>query len=126
MGAWFKMGSLNVTQGMVSGQGYKELYRMKLEEIDRLMEQYERDIIGFLADVYFHFGEGKPEGRAEEAARKRLHDAVNSAGLPFEKGNEILGIAEDSITEADMNGFRRGFRTSMRICMDGMKGGVAI
>lgn len=65
------------------------------EERDRLKELYQKDLVGVLSELYAY------------------------VGLDIQEQEK-----DKSILEAEKNGFRRGFQIALRLCMEGMTGGV--
>lgn len=105
------------------------------------MEQYEAfkkvredrakgDLIGTIhnSEVYellgFHKMTTEGEKESWEAFTKALGDVT--VGVSVNTRNDVEDRAQDFGNEREETGFRIGFHMAMRLCMEGMNGGVMI
>lgn len=105
------------------------------------MEQYEAfqkireaqaksDLIGIIhnSEVYellgFHRVTNMREKESWDAFTEELKSVAGVA--PVNKRNDVEDRAQDFGNEREETGFRLGFHMAMRLCMEGMNGGVRI
>ncbi len=63
---------------------------------------------------------GRSETAAEMEANMKLEEAIEKA----QPANRLIDLASEYAAEAKEAGFKQGFRVAMRLCMEGMDGGV--
>ena len=94
--------------GETSREGYMELNRIHIEEKGKIRCLYEKE----------------PESVQEQKKYGELEEFLNSGKHSFHTKDKILCITNEYGVAAEESGFRRGFQTAMRLCMEGMRGGV--
>lgn len=63
---------------------------------------------------------GRSETAAEMEANMKLEEAIEEA----QPANRLIDLASEYAAEAKEAGFKQGFGVAMRLCMEGMDGGV--
>lgn len=113
--------------GYISREGYEALLSNEKAERLKMMKQSEEDIVGFLYELPVYLApERKQESREEARIFEKLTDYLKDGKHSFDIRNTILCLANEYGIAAEESGFRRGFQVAMRLCMDGMRGGVMI
>lgn len=88
------------------------------------------DLIGAIHDseVYELLGFHTVMTMGEKEAWAAFTEALgNVAGdAPANKKNNVEDLAQNFGTEREETGFRLGFHTAMRLCMEGLNGGVGL
>ena len=90
--------------------------------------QAKSDLIGSIhnSEVYellgFHRETTIREKESWEAFTEALGNVAGDA--PINKKNNVEDWAQDFGNEREETGFRIGFHTAMRLCMEGLNGGV--
>lgn len=108
----------------ISGWGYQELNRLNQEEKSRLKEQYQTDLVGTLSELPAYLGMELWESKEETRVFQKLIEAVQDGKDSYDARDAILCLANEYGMAAEESGFRRGFQIAMRLCMEGLKGGV--
>lgn len=108
----------------ISGAGYAKLYQVHMEEKKKLGDLYKKDMVSTLSNLYSYFGMELEGSRKGQDIFWSLTEAVKAGEYLTEAHDRILCLATEYGVEAEENGFRRGFRTAMKLCMDSMGGGV--
>lgn len=108
----------------ISGAGYERLYQVGMEERKKLGDLYQRDMVSAISRLYTYVGMEVKESRKGQDIFQRLTESVGAGGRVTETQDNILCLALEYGIESEENGFRRGFRTAMKLCMDSMGGGV--
>lgn len=86
------------------------------------------DLLGWMygSDLFdlLDFEKRRSEGeiRAWDAFKKTLENIAVDA--PVMKRNDVEDRAQDFGNEREETGFRIGFHVAMRLCMEGMNGGI--
>lgn len=70
----------------------------------------------------FHRATSTGEKESWEAFTEAL--GIVSGDAPINKRNDVEDRAQDFGNEREETGFRLGFHTAMRLCMEGLSGGV--
>ncbi len=115
------------------------MLKNKIMEVNKKMEQSqatakalrESDIInerrreGFSTDMVNEIcwlvnSAGRSETAAEMEANMKLEEAIEEA----QPANRLIDLASEYAAEAKEAGFKQGFGVAMRLCMEGMDGGV--
>ncbi len=115
------------------------MLKNKIMEVNKKMEQsqaaakaiMESEIIserrreGFSTDMVKEIcwlvnSAGRSETAAEMEANMKLEEAIEKA----QPANRLIDLASEYAAEAKEAGFKQGFRVAMRLCMEGMDGGV--
>lgn len=92
--------------------------------------QAKSDLIGAIhnSEVYellgFHMVKTTGEKESWEAFAEALGSVIGD--VPVNKRNNVEDRAQDFGNEREETGFRLGFHTAMRLCMEGLNGGVRI
>lgn len=108
----------------------EEIYKMEQYEAarKRRMERAGYDLIGTLIDseVYDLLGFGTVMTARESESWAAFSEAFeNAAGdIHVNARNDVEDKARDFGNEREETGFRIGFHTAMRLCMEGLNGGV--
>lgn len=63
---------------------------------------------------------GRSETAAEMEANMKLEEAIEAA----QPAGRLIDLAAECAIEAKESGFKQGFRVAMRLCMEGLNGGV--
>ena len=63
---------------------------------------------------------GRNETAAEMEANMKLEEAIEAA----QPAGRLIDLAAEYAIEAKESGFKQGFRVAMRLCMEGLNGGV--
>lgn len=112
-------------EALISSEGLKETAKVDKEERTKMMQMYKTDIVGFLYELPVYL---TPENRQESSQEIRLFgkltDYLENGKYSFDTQDTILCLANEYGMAAEENGFRNGFAAAMKICMEGMKGGV--
>lgn len=108
----------------ISGAGYERLYEVSMEERKKLGELYQKDMVSAISSLYTYIGMELKESRKSQDIFQRLTGTVRAGGHVTKTQDSILCLALEYGVESEENGFRRGFRTAMKLCMDSMGGGV--
>lgn len=108
----------------ISGAGYERLYQEGMEERKKLGDLYQTDMVSAISSLYTYVGMELEESRKSQDIFQRLTGTVKAGGHVPETQDSILCLALEYGIESEENGFRRGFRTAMKLCMDSMGGGV--
>lgn len=105
------------------------------------MEQYEAfkkvreaqakgDLIGSIhnSEVYELLGFHRVATVGEKESWAAFSEALGNAaaGVPVNTRNDVEDLAQNFGNEREETGFRLGFHMAMRLCMEGMNGGVMI
>lgn len=105
------------------------------------MEQYEAfkrtreaqakgDLIGTIhnSEVYELLGFHRLTPTREKESRDIFTEALGNVtkDVPVNKRNDVEDRVQDFGNEREETGFRLGFHTAMRLCMEGLNGGVMI
>lgn len=110
---------------LISCEGLKETARVDREDRIKMMQKSKTDIVGFLYELPEYLA---PENRQESSQEIRLFgkltDYLENGKYSFDTQDTILCLANEYGMAAEENGFRNGFVAAMRICMEGLKGGV--
>lgn len=81
-------------------------------------ERLESDMVG---EIYYLVNSAeRNETAAEMEASMKLEEAAEK-GMPT---NKIIDLACECSAEAKEAGFKQGFHTAMKLCMEGLRGGV--
>lgn len=116
-----------VREGCISREGYEKLLRCEKEERLKMMKQLKEDIVGFLYDIPAHLDpERKQESREETRIFDKLTDYLNGEINSFDIRNMILCLVTEYSMASEESGFRQGFHMAMRLCIEGLNGGVRI
>ena len=110
----------------ISGMGYRELNRLNNETKEKLKELYQKDLIGTLSELHTYFGFELYESREGQQVFQRLVDFLDKENYSFREKDAIIVLANEYGIASEECGFRRGFQTAMRLCMEGMKGASCI
>lgn len=108
----------------ISRAGYERLYEVSMEERKKLGDLYQKDMVSAISSLYTYVGMELKESRKGQDIFQRLTEAVGAGGHVTETQDRILCLVIEYGAESEENGFRRGFRTAMKLCMDSMGGGV--
>lgn len=108
----------------ISGAGYERLYEAGMEERKKLGDLYQKDMVSAISSLHIYVGIELEESRKSQDIFQRLAGTVRAGGHVTETQDSILCLALEYGIESEENGFRRGFRTAMKLCMDSMGGGV--
>ena len=105
------------------------------------MEQYEAfnkarevqtkgDLIGTIhnSEVYELLGFHKVTTAGEKESWAAFAEALGSVAgdVPASRRNDVEDLAQNFGNEREETGFRIGFHMAMRLCMEGMNGGVMV
>lgn len=115
------------------------MLKNKIMEVNKKMEQsqattkaiMESEIInerqreGFSTDMVKEIcwlvnSAGRSETAAEMEANMKLEEAIGEA----QPAGRLIDLATEYAIEAKESGFKQGFRVAMRLCMEGLNGGV--
>lgn len=110
--------------GEISREGYAELYRLGDKLKNEMRELYQADMVGTLLKLPDYLDMERHESAEEKREFQKLADFLEAGNHPFSTRDTILCITNDYGIAAEESGFRKGFRTAMRLCMEGMGGGV--
>lgn len=92
--------------------------------------QAKSDLIGAIhnSEVYELLGFHMVKTAGEKGAWDAFTEALGSVAgdAPVNKRNNVEDRAQDFGNEREETGFRLGFHTAMRLCMEGLNGGVGI
>ncbi len=110
--------------GEISREGYMELNRIHIEEKGKMRHLYEKDLVSTLSELRYYLDIDIPESVQEQKKYGELEEFLDGGKYPFKTRDRILCIANEYGIAAEESGFRRGFQTAMRLCMEGMRGGV--
>lgn len=110
--------------GETSREGYMELNRIHIEEKGKIRRLYEKDLVSTLSELRYYLDIDIPESVQEQKKYGELEEFLDGGKYPFKTRDRILCIANEYGIAAEESGFRRGFQTAMRLCMEGMRGGV--
>ena len=77
-----------------------------------------------ISELRYYLDIDIPESVQEQKKYGELEEFLNGGKYPFKTKDRILCIANEYGVAAEESGFRRGFQTAMRLCMEGMRGGV--
>lgn len=97
------------------------------EAFNRIREaQAKHDLIGAIhnSEIYELLGFGSVFTKGEKQSWDEL--TKNLAKASVEKAREIEELAIDYGNDREETGFRLGFHVAMRLCMEGLNGGVAL
>lgn len=109
----------------ISNEGYMKILEQDKVERLKMMEQSRVDMIGFLHEIPNYLNpEGKQESWEEAKIFSKLTDYLKSENYSFDALDKILCLANEYGMAAEESGFRRGFQIAMKLCMEGLKGGV--
>lgn len=104
---------------------------MQQEEWGKIRtERAKSDLIGTIhnSEVYellgFHKITTAGEKKSWEAFTKALTSVAEDA--PVNKRNDVEDRAQDFGNEREETGFRLGFHMAMRLCMEGLQGGIRL
>lgn len=88
------------------------------------------DLIGTIhnSEVYELLGFYKVTTEGEKESWAAFTEALESVAgdVPDNKRNDVEDRAQDFGNEREETGFRIGFHMAMRLCMEGMNGGVVV
>lgn len=108
----------------ISGAGYEKMYQGQMEKKKKLGELYQKDLVSTLSNLHSYLGMDLEESVKGQDIFWSLTKAVMTGEYLTEAQDKILCLATEYGVEAEEDGFRRGFRTAMKLCMDSMGGGV--
>lgn len=99
------------------------------EAFEKIREvQAKRDLIGAIhnSEVYELLGFHKVTTAREKESWNAFMEALGSVteSAPAKKRNNVEERAQDFGNDREETGFRLGFHTAMRLCMEGLNGGV--
>lgn len=90
--------------------------------------QAKSDLIGIIhnSEMYELLGFHRVTTEGEEESWAAFTGALGSVAgdAPANKRNDVENRAQDFGNEREETGFRIGFHMAMRLCMEGMNGGV--
>ncbi len=103
----------------------------QFEALKRTREaQAKSDLIGTIhnSEVYELLGFHRVTTEGEKESWAAFTEALGSVtgDVPANKRNDVEDRAQDFGNEREETGFRIGFHMAMRLCMEGMNGGVMI
>lgn len=101
-----------------------EMNRIHIEEKGKIRRLYEKDLVSTLSELRYYLDIDIPESVQEQKKYGELEEFLDGGKYPFKTRDRILCIANEYGIAAEESGFRRGFQTAMRLCMEGMRGGV--
>lgn len=101
-----------------------ELNRIHIEEKGKMRHLYEKDLVSTLSELRYYLDIDMTESVQEQKKYGELEEFLNSGKHSFHTKDKILCITNEYCVAAEERGFRRGFQTAMRLCMEGMRGGV--
>ena len=109
----------------ISRESYEELLRLGKEDRLKMERQSREDIIGFLYELPTYLNPGNVwASREETRIFGKLTEYLQDGKHPYDTQDKILCLTTEYGNAAEENGFRRGFQTAMKLCMEGMRGGV--
>lgn len=110
--------------GEISKEGHEELYRIGDKLKKEMRGLYQTDIVGALLKLPDYLDMERHESAEEKENFQKLTNFLDGGKYSFNTKDTILCIANEYGVAAEESGFRRGFQTAMRLCMEGMRGGV--
>ncbi len=110
--------------GEISKEGYEELHWIGDKLKKEMRELYLTDMVGTLIRLPDYLDIERRESIKEEKEFQRLTEFLNEGEHSYSTKDTILCITNDYGIAAEESGFRRGFQTAMRLCMESMRGGV--
>ncbi len=110
--------------GGFSREGYAELLRVHMEKKEEVRSLYQKDFVGMFSELRYYFDIEMAESREERKKLGELEEFLDGGEYSFKTKNAILCITNEYGVAAEESGFRRGFQTAMRLCMEGMRGGA--
>ncbi len=110
--------------GEISKEGYEELHRIGDKLKKEMRGLYQTDMVGALLKLPDYLDMERHESAEEKKNYQKLTNFLDGGKYPFNTKDTILCIANDYGVAAEESGFRRGFQTAMRLCMESMRGGV--
>lgn len=89
-------------------------------------EQAKSDLVGTIhnSEIYDLLGFHKVVTRGEKESRDNFMESLS--GMSGKRADEIGNLAVVFGNEREETGFRIGFHVAMRLCMEGLNGGVGI
>ncbi len=110
--------------GEISKEGYEELYRIGDKLKKEMRGLYQTDMVAALLKLPDYLDMERHESAEEKKNFQKLTNFLDGGKYSFNTKDTILCITNDYGIAAEESGFRRGFQTAMRLCMEGMRGGV--
>lgn len=109
----------------ISSGGYEEMLRLERERCLEMERRSKEDIIGFLFELPAQLNpEGVRESQEEVRIFRELTEYLEDGKYPFSAQDKIFCLATEYGSAAEEKGFRRGFQTAMKLCVEGMRGGA--
>lgn len=107
---------------MVQDSSKTKVYRECEISRRKQREHFETDLI---REIYYLVNEDRKETATEMQADMKLEEALET----LENGistNKIMDLAYEYSEEAREAGFKMGFHIAMKLCMEGMNGGIVL
>jgi len=107
-------------EGM-SLDGFEKLAETNKEIRMGMSKQMKYDLVGVLYSLpdYLEI-DSRSESREQVDIFNNLDDFLNTGNYPYELRDRVTELANNYGIAAEETGFRRGFHTAMRLCMEGM------
>ena len=107
----------------------EEWYKMDyMGMAEKRAAEAKSDLIGWMykSDLFNLLGVENDQTKGERAAWTAFMETLGSVtgDAPVKMRNDVEDRAQDFGNEREETGFRIGFHVAMRLCMEGMNGGI--